>query len=61
MSEIPIDGYAMVDSKLQEPFVFVRRVEGLLREAELRGIKWAEGRDIVQTQARIAELAKGRA
>jgi len=36
-------------------------LEKLLRQAESRGVRWAEGRDIGQTTARISELEKARA
>ena len=36
-------------------------LEELLREAEVKGIRWAEGRDIAQITARLNELEKARA
>ena len=41
--------------------VALRKQEALLREAEVKGIRWAEGRDIAQTTARLNELEKARA
>ena len=35
-------------------------LEALLREAEIKGIRWAEGRDIAQITARLNELEKAR-
>ena len=42
MSEIPVDGYVTVDpesTRIREPFVFVHRVEGLLREARRKAVQ----------------------
>ncbi|KKL95132.1 hypothetical protein LCGC14_1857720 [marine sediment metagenome] len=36
-------------------------LEALLREAEVKGIRWAEGRDIAQITTRLNELGKARA
>jgi len=38
-----------------------KALEALLREAEVKGIRWAEGRDIAQITARLNELEKARA
>jgi hypothetical protein len=114
MGEIPIDGYVISAPDIREPFILVRYVEALLREAraevlasvlavfderkavcdldeelkqwgtftaifrhriaelqptasalealrreaEVDGIRWAEGHDLAQTTARIAELRR---
>jgi hypothetical protein len=62
MSKIPVDGHVVhPGTGDREPFVFVRRVEGLLREAELKGVKFAQYETVSSISARIAELEKARA